>query len=368
VRIVATGAVTLRGARGDGSGSAIKVSTEVEPEEVGQLKGPRFANAGDVTIAAASLALSDGAEIVGNTSLAGNGGRIEIDVGSLTIVNARIASESTAAATAGAAGAIDVKAVDSIDVGALGRISATTVAGEGGTILLQADSIRIVAGGQVSAASTGSGAGGDVVLIADRIVIDGAVLSASSTGSGRAGTLRVTASDEFVLDDGSLRTSAPQAAGGNIEIVVGRRVLLTNSEITAEAGGVTATDGGGNIDLDPEYVILNSSDISARANVGNGGNIAIAAGFFVASGDSTVDASSTRGVDGNVLIDSPNEITGSVLPLDALPPTADVLTQRCVPRLAEQRSTLTIETRRSNAALPGDYLASPRDAPIPEGC
>ncbi len=212
-------------------------------------------------------------------------------------------------------------AADAINVGALGRISATTVGGQGGTIALQADSIRIIAGGQVSAASAGSGTGGDVVLIADRIVIDGAVLSASGNGSGRAGTVRVTASDELVLNDGSLRTSAPQAAGGNIEIAVGRRVLLTDSEITAEAGGVTATDGGGNIDIDPEYVILRSSDISARANAGNGGNIAIAAGFFIASGDSTVDASSTRGVDGNVLIDSPNEITGSVLPLDAPPPT-----------------------------------------------
>ena len=171
--------------------------------------------------------------------------------------------------------------------------------------------------------------------------------------------MRVTASDELVLEDGSLRTSAPRAAGGNIEIVVGRRVLLTDSEITAEAGGVTPTDAGGNIDIDPEYVILNASDITARANAGNGGNIAIAAGFFVASGDSRVDASSARGVDGNVLIDSPNEITGSVLPLDAPPPTSGVLTQRCVPRLAEERSTLTVETRRSTAALPGDYLASP---------
>ena len=137
--------------------------------------------------------------------------------------------------------------------------------------------------------------------------------------------MRVTASDELVLDERLVaheRAAAPPAATSRSS--VGRRVLLTNSEITAEAGGVTATDAGGNIDIDPEYVILSSSDIIARANAGNGGNIAIAAGFFIASGDSAIDASSARGVDGDVLIDSPNEITGSVLPLEAPPPPARV--------------------------------------------
>jgi len=121
--------------------------------------------------------------------------------------------------------------------------------------------------------------------------------------------------------------------------------------------------GAGNIDIDPEYVILSSSDIVARANAGNGGNIAIQAGFFIASGDSTIDASSTSGIDGQVLIDSPNEILGSVLPLEAPAVIGAVVTQSCLPRAAEQRSTLTVETRRSSTAAPGDYLRSP----TPEG-
>ena len=128
-------------------------------------------------------------------------------------------------------------------------------------------------------------------------------------------------------------------------------------------GQSIATDAGGNIAIDPEFVILNNSDVIARANAGNGGNITIVAGFFVASGDSTLDASSTRGIDGNVLIDSPNEITGSVLPLDAPAAVVDgLLTQSCVPRLAEQRSTLTVTTRRTTVAAPGDYLPSPTPA------
>jgi hypothetical protein len=140
-------------------------------------------------------------------------------------------------------------------------------------------------------------------------------------------------------------------------------VRLTDSSIRAEAGGVTATDAGGNIAIEPEYVILSSSDIVARANAGNGGNITIQAGFFIASGDSTIDASSTSGIDGAVLIDSPNEILGSVLPLEVPALIGTVVAQSCLPRATEDRSTLTVESRRSRAAAPGDYLPSPPPEP-----
>ena len=110
---------------------------------------------------------------------------------------------------------------------------------------------------------------------------------------------------------------------------------LTDSTIGAQAGGVTATDSGGNVTIDPDYVLLNRSDILASANAGNGGNITITAGFFVASAESTIDASSTRGLDGEILIDSPNELTGTVLPLATpVPVVAGLLAQNCVPRLA----------------------------------
>ena len=143
-------------------------------------------------------------------------------------------------------------------------------------------------------------------------------------------------------------------------IVAGRTLKLTDSTISAEAGGVTPTDAGGNVTIDPDYVIVNRGDVVARANAGNGGNITISAGFFVASAESAIDASSSRGLDGEILIDSPNQITGSVLPLEALPRRrrSDRPKER-LPRASEQRSTLTVEARRSAAVAPGDYLPSP---------
>ena len=185
VQIVATGAITLVGARGDGQGSAIKASTEVEAEEAGEVEGPRTGHAGNISIQAPSLTLADGAEIVGNTSLAGNGGEINIAVDHLEIANARIASESTGA-------------------------------------------------------GADAGAGGDVVLSANTILLrGGALLSASSTGVGDAGTLAVTAQDSLTLDAAAIRTSAAHSAGGDIVITAGRQVMATDSLISAEAGGVT---------------------------------------------------------------------------------------------------------------------------------
>jgi large exoprotein involved in heme utilization and adhesion len=360
ITIVATGDVSLRGARGDGSGSAIKASTEVDPGESGAVNLPRIGYAGTVAIQAASLTLADGAEIVGNTALLGAGGRVAIDVGSLHVSNARIASESTAVGDgAGAAGEIAVDANDiTLENGA--RISASTVDGTGGAITLHAATVRLDGGSEVSVATTGLGNGGDVAISANTIdLTGGSVISASGSGAGKAGALRLMAADTLTLDSSALRTSALASAGGDIVIEAGHTVELTDSTIGAQAGGVTATDAGGNVTIDPDYVLLNRSDILASANAGNGGNITITAGFFVASADSAIDASSTRGLDGEILIDSPNELTGSVLPLTTpVPVVAGLLAQNCTPRLARERSTLTVRTRAS-AHAPTGYLPSP---------
>jgi large exoprotein involved in heme utilization and adhesion len=163
-----------------------------------------------------------------------------------------------------------------------------------------------------------------------------------------------------------VQTSAAASAGGNIEVAVGDSVLLRNSSISAEAGGVTATDTGGNVTIDPDWVVLDESQIVARANAGNGGNIFIQSGFFIASAGTVLDASSSQGIDGNVLIDSPNQITGTVLPLDTPPTDVDALArQRCVPQLEAQRSSLTVAQRIDINAAPGNYLSSPPVAPPP---
>ena len=82
-----------------------------------------------------------------------------------------------------------------------------------------------------------------------------------------------------------------------------------------------------------------------------------------AAGKSTADfpqitADIFKPMDGGINL-SPNEIMGSVLPLEAPAVVGAIVTQSCLPRAAEQHSTLTVEARRAPAAIAGEFLPSP---------
>ena len=122
--------------------------------------------------------------------------------------------------------------------------------------------------------------------------------------AGNAGDININAADTLRMKNSSITTEATYSDGGNIYIKAGYMVELIDSKITASVGGGPQTTGG-NITIDPEYVILNDSQIIANAYEGKGGNIRIIADVFLASPDSIVDASSALGIDGTVNIQAP---------------------------------------------------------------
>jgi large exoprotein involved in heme utilization and adhesion len=90
-------------------------------------------------------------------------------------------------------------------------------------------------------------------------------------------------------------------------------VYLLDSKINAEADH----GHGGNITIDPQFVILNGSQISANAQIGNGGKITIVSKFFLQSA-SSVTATAPFGVPGTVSITAPDlNLSGSLAPLTA---------------------------------------------------
>ena len=66
-------------------------------------------------------------------------------------------------------------------------------------------------------------------------------------------------------------------------------IRLRDSQISASVSGEAQT-AGGNITIDPQFVILQNSQLIARANAGSGGTINITAGVFLADPASIVDA------------------------------------------------------------------------------
>ncbi len=78
--------------------------------------------------------------------------------------------------------------------------------------------------------------------------------------------------------------------------------------------------GGGNVTIDPVYVILQNSQILVQAVLEQGGNIDIIADVLLMDSTSIVDASSQFGLSGSVTIQSPlSNLSGALVPMPEAP-------------------------------------------------
>ncbi len=291
------------------------------------LSDSRLASAGDagaISIDAGSLSINDGAYISTEVAGGAQAGAVVLNVaGSLQLSGqsrfgrgSRINTSTRAQGVSQTrSGNIDIKA-GALRLSDGAQLSATTFGpGKAGDVLVQvADGIHISGkdargfnSGIFSASlNDASGDSGDIDLRSrDLTVVDSGAIAVSSEHSGDAGDVLIQAGDALVIKRAAIQTTANVANGGNVEVVVGRLVHLVDGAITTEA---FAGEGrGGNISIDPEFVILDGGRIIANAFAGPGGNILIVADQFIASPDSAVTASSALNLDGTVVIDSPAE-------------------------------------------------------------
>jgi large exoprotein involved in heme utilization and adhesion len=345
------------------------------------------------------------------TNGAGPSGGIRIDTGDLTVDRGFIKST---AGGAGAAGDIDI-AARTVSLTNGGRIDASTLpgsSGAGGAINVTAtDSIRIAGidrsplivqqdlgpgpesvnergrpqgalSSTITTSTAGRGEGGRITLTASRIdVVDGGRIEATSTGSGDAGSIGIAAAEALRLfGGGAISTEALAADGGNIDIRVGTLVHLRDAEISTSVGA--GQGAGGNIFIDPTFVILENSRIVANAFGGPGGNIRIVAEYLLSSPGSLIDASSRLGTSGSVQIAALNTNLSNelaALPAQVLDASA-MLRDACSARVASGgggsslvgvgRGGLSASPERFAASsyfATGDRLASTSPEPGPTG-
>jgi filamentous hemagglutinin family protein len=336
ISITASESVTLRGRDATGERSGVFSNT-------------RGAAGALIRVATPLLLMQDGGAIVAQTTGFGDGGDIEIEVGSLVLEStARIDSSTRSFAVPTVdGGSIRVTATESVSIS--GRESdtefsgITTIAqpestGDGGTILVTAPVVLIFDGGEISAKALGTGDAGQVVIEAGRI---------------------------FESRESFVTTASENGSGGQIEIRALERVYLRNSEVSTSVRD--GSGGGGDLSIDPEIVILDSSRVIAQADEGAGGNISIVAGNFVATPDSLVDASSNTGVSGQTNVESVDAELGKELRVQA-PSYADpsaLLRDSCASR-ASRASTFLVVPRDRAPAPPDAPLEGPLDPPA--GC
>lgn len=232
---------------------------------------------------------------------------------------------------------------------------------QSGNIDLSAGNI-LMEGGGISALTRGTRSGGNVSLSAAQSVTvsDGAAISASSTGLGNAGNITINSGPRFLAQNASITTEANQASGGDIVIQAIDSIRFINGRLSTSVLGGPDTSGG-NITLDPAVVTLQNSHILAQAVQGQGGNITIIAGTFLADPTSVISASSQFGLSGAVNIQSPvSSLSGSLATLPQQPLQAQhLLRQRCAAQAGGQLSSLVIAGRDALPAEPGGWLMSP---------
>jgi len=326
VTITATDQISI-----DASGTLAGEETGIFVDSINFLPFFTGGDAGDITITAPSLSLTGNAVIAAEASLPSSGapGAITLNVDDLTINGG--SSISTLTSSSADAGAItaNVKSLMISDVGS-----------------------------SITSTSRSNGVGGSIVLSGETLSLSGgATVSVTASGAGDAGNVSLTALDRLEVVGGSqVQTNAENSGGGNITIDVIDTIYLSYSTLTASAGGTDAGDNGGNINIDPRFVILDNASIVAQAVAGNGGIIDLVTENYIADTRSFLDASSELGNDGEVRITTPyNSISGILGTLSVnFDAVADISSDACSARNRESRSSLLIEQKLGNLSAPGD--------------
>lgn len=352
-------------------------------------------NAGQILITSPVLSLNNGT-ITTSTTGAGNAGSITANVGTATLTNgATVSSASTGAAT-GNAGSVTIQGLASpaqaVTLTNSQVLTSTDGSGGGGAITMDAGTINLT-NATVSAASTGEGnsgnltftagdtfqsdnssvktsavqgQGGDIGIAAGQVQLSNAtVITAESSGPGNAGNITMNILDALTLNNSTITTKAALGDGGNITLLGKEAQLfhLINSEISSSVGNPEKTTTiGGNITIDPAFVVLQNSKILANAFAGTGGNITIVAGQAVlADPSSVIDASSTLGISGTVSIEAPlTNLSSTIAPLSgSFLQAAALLQARCAAQMSGNVSSLVLAGRDAIPLEPGSLLPSP---------
>ena len=362
-------------------------------------------NAGGVEITTGNLSLTNGGVVTASTFGQGDAGTVTINASGTISVdgedleesNSGIASNVNSEAVGNAGGVNITTANLSLTNG--GTLGASTFGqGDAGSINITAtDTVTIEGGdsqgnnsGVFSAVSSDAiGNAGDINITAGSFVLKNeGQINSNILGEGSGGSIFLNVTDDLNLDNGQISATnqPPQPIanpedreGGDIQLQVRNNLILrNNSTISAEA---TKNANGGNVNIDAGFVVGfastgTGSDIRANAEQAIGGNINIITqgilGFEESKGTAGVlndtndiDASSEFGLDGVVIISSPD--TNPLQATDRLPTNPvsaeTVAAEACSPVGGE-----TSLTYKGKGGIPPEPTAPfSADALIPDG-
>ncbi len=355
--------------------------------------------AGDIQITAQQVEVAEKGELNSGTTSKGDGGQVNISTNRLVVRGdgrirtvAEPSSHPNVLNDVGDAGSISISAIELFQAdNGIVSVAADGKDSNGGFLTINSKqlelrndavlSTRNLGGGNSGAlsitiddtfssnnsrvlATAEQGTGGDLTIFAGRniSVINDSLVSTQTVGLENAGDITLEAGASVFLDHSTIKTIAEQADGGNIKLQAPEIIQLVDSQITSSVGGGPTTVGG-NISLDPEFIILQNSQILANAFGGQGGSITLDADVAILIDPfSLIDASSALGINGSVNIQAPiQNLSGTIAPLKHTPTNISTLYgSRCVANTDGQYSTFVERpVAGSLPAMPGGFLTSP---------
>jgi filamentous hemagglutinin family protein len=384
-------------------------ATGLQAVALGQ--GAGAGSAGDVNVSTPALGMRDGGYILSGTTGGGNGGRVSVVAGTISLRRGALIGNSAIAGSTGNGGNISIRA-GSLIVADGSLVSATVLGdGNGGSLDIRADhlliqgnqtdntglyaasvgettpgsagditihrsgSVTLENGGTISVATEGTGPGGSLKLDAHSLTVDGAdtlILAATfaPVGGGPGGTLRISTDRLVVRNSGKIAGGTfGSGAGGAARIVAGHIRLTgvptdtTNDSTTGIFAGTSGSGPGGELTVRAGLIRLeNGAGINVGTNAsGNGGSatvlareIALDRGAVIA-GSQRIDAFSppATGIAGTVIIHATKVMSlqnGSVIGAKAEVADAGNITLQA-PRLTLRDSSISGQASQTGGSI-----------------
>ncbi|NMF65510.1 hypothetical protein DP115_23240 [Brasilonema octagenarum UFV-OR1] len=354
IKVAGTGSIVSNqvrlGSKGNGGNIAID-SGSFSLQDRAQLNASTYGqgNAGNVTVRAFdTVSLAGNATILSTVAAGGvgKGGNININAATLSLTDgAQLqtltdSASNTQPAGRGNAGNVNVKVTGAVDIagrkndyfsGIVSGVETGTI-GNGGNITINSGSFSLRDGAQLSTSTSGQGDAGNVTVSAlDAVsLVRTSILSTVEAGGvGKGGNIDIKAATLSLIDGTQLQTltreaSATQPAGrgdaGNVNVKVTGAVDIAgekNGFISVISSQVqTGTVGnGGNITIDSSsFSLRDGAQLTAQTlGQGNAGTIKVNATDFVniSSNSSNgnrglfVSSQSPTGTAGDIIVTSP---------------------------------------------------------------
>lgn len=275
---------------------------------------------GDIQISGNQVEIRNQSIVSSSTSSAGDGGEVRIAANTL-----RVGSDAEISASArrgrGSAGDVVIEVEDSfvVDSGTVTSRVESESLGQGGDIRIRAGVLDLINNAFLDASTSGGGSAGSILINAkDQLSVNNSRIEVFSDSFSNAGNITIT-TPTVKLNRGTISAESATVDGGNINLNVGRLLLMRDGSLISATAGTAQTGGnGGNITINaPEGFIVGvkseNSDITANAFTGSGGRVNITAqGVFGLefrprpTEFSDITASSTFGGDGVVTLNTLN--------------------------------------------------------------